>query len=51
MSTRAQKVSQIQEILQQDPGICVCENSKYLKRAADERVLVCDDILNTTNIA
>ena len=33
-----------------NPSTCICENSRYLKHAADDSVIVCDEIINAANI-
>ena len=32
-----------------NPRKCICENGKYLKSIVDESVIMCNEIINTTN--
>ena len=33
-----------------NPGTCVCESCRYLKRIVDNSLIVCDEVINATNI-
>ena len=33
-----------------NPSTCICENGKYLKSVTDDSKLVCDEIINVTNV-